>query len=387
MRCLWSLAFALCALGSTGLHAEPLPLTVENLSVAAKSLDPNMNWDEYARIHLETKEPQRHAMVMHSEEEMQAEVQKVKEELKAQADAFDHKRLYRLELNAAAGADPETGKAMLGIPLNFGLYGISTKFRGQGSSRFFPGLYRLLIANMDILKELQPAPDVNESIRVRTQTETGVAAYVILDFELVKVTQQQNFHVIIREVAWYNDWQRQSLVAKAVEKRDPKELVEARLLSEGITFEAAPEHAVVVGDYYMLEVLMENHPRLGTCREEPRENGHRVFVCGKEIKVQDLTARSEYRFVGGRLASLGFFALDGTGNLDALRQLILDDDIMERTLKSRSSGVGEWNFACCDFRVDVDALYRNDAKQPYYLVKATRYADLLAGKPGTEVVP
>jgi hypothetical protein len=383
----WGVASAQTLNYETPAPSASTSLTPSNVMWAAFALD--LHADKRARAHdyLRVLEPQRHASNMHDAAALDAEAAIVEAEIDTQLSTLKKPHKFIVDLGAVTSG-VEGDKATLAIVFDIGMYDLETNF-GSGS-RYFPPLYELLIANRDHYATFTLDRGVATEYAILFRDVGPQTAYLRVEMELVSLQQAHRFQTIVRSIKWYRDAQRTVLLSEKFDKRPAAALIKSRMLSEGITFNAAPEHAYTVADERILESLIENYPRKErVCKEEAREREHRVFVCQLERAFfGKLNARAVYRYVGGRLVEVLVYKPGSSAVSDADRANILHAAQYEHMgmIRPTETGLTEWSFGSAEFSYNPAPLLEGASDVPFYRATALAYRDLKAGKPGTEVI-
>lgn len=362
-------------------------LTYSNVMWAAFLLDPATDPVERAHDYLRELEPQRHASNMHDEEALNTEAQLVQQEIQDHLDKMDKRLRFSLNVNAVTREIDGTSARVSSV-LDLGIYDLETRF--GINTRYFPPRYELLLANAAHFYTFQLPRGVATEYAALIRDVGPQTTYLRVEMELVSLHQGHAFQVMLRNAKWYRDAERTQLLAEKSDDRPAAAVIKERMLSEGITFDAPPEHAYVVADERIAETLIENYPRpQRTCAEQPRENGHRVFLCKIDRPFFGLIpSRAEYRYVGGRLAEVNIFNL-GEALTEAQRDNIWHTARYTHMgpMQPHKDEPTEWAFGRASFYYDPAPTFNAADPRPYYRATALRYLDLKAGKPGNEVNP
>lgn len=364
-------------------HGESLPVNTKNLTEAAWALDPHLDWQKYALHYLKINKPQAYASAMHSPQAIQAELDRIIVEFKKSASAFDKDQLFSLQLEGQIVAI-DGDKVTLNTPIQSGIFNIDTG--NGGSESFLPAAYTLLFANPNDLMTFSVSegvlPEMQRSFSARERTP----AYLLLDLQILRFQQHDHAQTVVRKVRWFADAERTQLLAQSDELRPSEQLVKKRLLSEGPTFVQIPDHSLSIDGERMLEEIVED-ATLGTCRDKPRERGHRVLECTRgDQPGTGLWPGAVHRYVGGRRVQVDLYSHGDKREVDVgevVRSYEMEyNQQLKRQLKEQT-----WQNGCCEFRLNLEALANGDRKKPYFSVRAVAYSELLAGKPGMDVVP
>lgn len=375
---------------ATPTAREGTTLTAEALLWAGYRLDPHADPKARALDYLRVREVLRYSSNMHDPAAIEAEAAVVEGEIAQAVAQVNPAMRYTLDLTGLI--DQIDGrKARVQSMLGPGLYGVETNF--GSNSRYLPPLYELLLANMDHFQYLEVDAAVATELSELLRDIGPQRAHLRVELELVALQQGHRFQTIVRSMQWYRDVGHRSLLAQAQDKRNAQSLIRKRMLSEGVTFEVAPEHAYIVADERMLEVLVENQnqSRPGmVCKDQPRERGHRVIDCTwRHEYVADVYAYTTYRFVGGRRVEV-WSIYDSAEPVTQAQQENIWHTAQYNHMGPINPGITqkvEWTYGSSRFMYDGKTLLKPDRKTPFYRVTALPYLDLQAGLPGTEVVP
>ena len=365
-------------------YGESLPANTKNLTEAAWALDPHLDWQKYALHYLKINKPQAYASAMHSPQAVQAEVEQMIAEFKKSADKYDRTQLYSLEVEGQIVAI-DGDKVTLNTPIQSGIFNIETG--NGGSESFLPAAYTLLFANPNELMTFSVREGVLPEMQRSFSASERAPAYLVLDLQILRFQQHDHAQTVIRKVRWYADSERSQLLTESDELRAAEELVKNRLLAEGPTFVQIPDHSLSFDGERILEEIVEADATLGTCRDKPRERGHRVLECTRGPQPgTGLWPGAVHRFVGGRRVQVDLYSQGGKLDVD-VGEVVRGYEVEYNQQLKRQLAEQTWQTGCCEFRLNLAALAQGDRKKPYFSVRAVAYSELLAGKPGMDVVP
>jgi hypothetical protein len=364
--------------GANHVHAQSASFELaQSFSKIARKYDTNLDWNAYALAYLQIEKRQRYASVMHDPALVQAEVTKLIPTLKAEAQSISPIFTVNFQCPARIGQSIDT--MQMQCTFLRGRHTLDTMTQKPNS--YIGSTYTLMIANANIASVF-PVPHVAwQETTAHVEANDVQSLYVSVDFELANIRQHEYFNVIVRKARLYADAGRLKLLGEVVEKRDAKTLVDARWFSEGATLFAVPDHGFVVDGVNMNEILEQDDTSVA-CTSAPREHGHRVYLCRRELIAEGQSqGYTIHRFVGGRRVEVSVYA----SKAQAARP---DAEILPRDAGRfvfNKAGIHQLNEGCCI--TTVYSKFRNDLSKPFYVATSKIYLDLKAGKAGTEVLP
>ena len=386
MRILCSLFFVgLISMGSAQAAPKVVPMNGENVSFASRTLDPHLDWEAYSHDYLRFTDPQKFNSISHDPKLLSEALGEAKQALKAQAKS--EKRYFQtleLESELLSIEPQEKGSSMrasLTSALTRGTYVVEPRVN-QGGAYILPA-YILLLANPHLGTRFEMHG--TEAVETQARLEAGetIISYQRAEIELVKFHQHEYISAVVRKVSWFRDAQRTQLLGTVVEKGKSAELLKARYLSEGVTLVAHPEHSVTVGDVQPLEILeQELQPK--PCKELPREQGHRVFECSRELEANTSeNQRVVTRYVGGRRVQISLYSAQSNGRMSEAEA----NAFVQYRFDLRPTQFGsKWESPCCEFAFTAKNFVQEFSK-PYLVMTTKIYKALLAGDKKYAVVP
>lgn len=368
-------------------YAAPkvVPMTGENVSYAARTLDKHLDWDVYAQDYLRFSDPQKFNSLSHDPKELKTAIAESKRLLQAQAKS-DRRLLQSVDLDAELlRIEPQAkGAAMrvsLSSALTRGTYVVEP--RANRAGKYILPAYILLLANPQLGTQFDMRGTEAIETQGRLQAGETIMGYLTAEIEFVSFHQHEYISAIIRKVSWYRDVNRKQLLGMVEEKAKASELLKSRYLSEGVTLVADPDHSVTVGDLQPLEIL-EQELQAQPCTEFPREQGHRVFECSRDLLANTSeNKRVVARYVGGRRVQISLYSAQGNSSMSeneakAFVQYRFD-------LKPEQLGP-TWEASCCEFAFTAKN-FMQDFSKPYLVMTTKVYKSLLAGDKKYAVVP
>lgn len=386
MRLFCSLFFAgLVAFGPADAAPKAVPMTGENVSFASRVLDKHIDWDVYAQDYLRYSDPQKFNSLSHDPKLLNEALAESKRLLKAETKS-EKRLLQSIELDAEMlRIEPQAkGAAMrvvLTSALTRGTYVVEPR-ANRGGKYILPA-YILLLANPQLGTEFDMRGTEAIETQGRLQAGETILGYLKAEIEFVGFHQHEYISAIVRKVSWYRDVERKQLLGTVEEKGKASELLKSRYLSEGVTLVADPDHSVTVGDVQPLEILeQELQPK--PCTELPRERGHRVFECARDLEPNTSeNKRVVTRYVGGRRVQISLYSAQNNTAMtenEAIAHVRFRFD-----LKPAQTGL-TWEAPCCDFAF-TPKNFMQDLNKPYLVMTTKVYKALLAGDKKYAVVP
>lgn len=385
MRMFSSLFFAGLIAFSHANAAKVVPVNGENISFAARTLDRQLDWETYTHDYLRYSDPQKFNSLSHDPKQLEAAIVDATRLLKAQTKT-EKRYLQTLELEAEIlRIEPQAKGAPMRVSLSSaltrGTYVVEPR-ANRGGAYILPA-YILLLANPKVGTQFEMSGTEAVETQGRLQAGETIVGYLRAEIELVKFHQHEYVTAVLRKVSWYRDPNRKELLGTVQEKRKADEMLKSRYLSEGVTLVADPNHSVTVGDLQPLEIL-EQELQAQPCTELPREQGHRVFECSRELQANTSeNKRVVARYVGGRRVQISLHAAESNGQMseaEAKSYVYYRFD-----LKPSQTGP-TWESACCDFAFNVKNFVQ-DFSKPYLVMTTKVYKALLAGDKKYAVVP
>lgn len=385
MRSFSSLFFAgLVATGLVNAGPKVVPLTGENVSFAARSLDKHLDWDAYTQDYLRFSDPQKFNSLSHDPKGLSAALVESKRLLQREIKT-DKRLVQSLNLEAELLDIQPQGKGTMRVSLTSaltrGTYVVEPR-ANRGGKYILPA-YILLLANPHLGTQFEMRGTEAVETQGRLQAGETIISYLTAEVEFVSFHQHEYISAIVRKVSWYRDVDRKQLLGTAEEKGKAADLLKGRYLSEGVTLVADPDHSVTVGDVQPHEILeQELQPK--PCVELPREKGHRVFECVRELAPNTSENKQVVtRYVGGRRVQISLYSAENNKAMsenEAIAAVRFRFD-----LKPSQTGL-TWEAPCCEFVLSPKN-YVQDLSKPYLVMTTKAYKALLAGDKKYAVVP
>lgn len=367
------LPLLLCLVLPATPRAEELP-DHETLTVAAMAMADGLDPADHAGDWLRLHRPDLLAAVKAGEVDEEEARRRALEDLRQRVEAFDPDEPLTIRAEVYLHPYDETSEAFPLGPLVHGHFFIAHALEAETLPRF----YHVLIANMDTVDELPMEPEAAAAFRERRARLHGSLrrlVYATAELRLVSFQNGRDFQAVVTSVDIHDEPERETLLHRIEEERKPGKVVEERLLSEGLTWQAVENHGFEYLAIRLLTVFPEHHPELEDCRKDGRSAGHAVIRCDMEADVSRIPVRLERFYVGGRLARV------------VVHRTLPPDDRQRRILplSLRRSGIPEsppieetltWQYRDARLRFDPSALAADAERTGFLEVAALPYLEL-----------
>jgi hypothetical protein len=356
----------------------------EALRALAFALDEHADSKKRALDFLKGMRVQRYNSVKFDPQMLAKEVSKTEAELERLSKPYKSGSVLELQVSATVVGFKD-GVASLGSDMSPGMYSVPTPVLSV-SSPYLPPSFDILIANKVSFANFKLSEEAQKRLQARLD-EGNFAAFMTYEIEFVKLSQHRYLHAAIKRARWFNDWERKDLLSEKREPEKSKKLVEARMLSEGVTLDGVPEHSFDIRGTRMMEVVIEDSLLGQSCKEQQRERGHRVFKCWQpSFDSEGRKEHVEFLVVGGRIVEASFI---GAGAPNANHENGMWNMVQREHAGPQirvEQTLSEWYTGDINFKLDPIAYRKGDSDQPYYVAQSVTYRGLKEGKKGTEVM-
>ncbi len=188
--------------------------------------------------------------------------------------------------------------------------------------------------------------------------------------------QGQYVQMVIEKIDVFDHKTTRNLITTLHEKRKPSTVLADSLLSNGVTSQAVPVHNFTIHGIRMQEMLVENHPFLGTCTRTSStrdELPHRLIRCHSKQSFKGIQYDQRLDYIGGRLDTI-HLSTDAAPDEETLARWQFSAS-REFGLPLQADKPVSWKKFSIQLSYDPQALIRGDKNTPFLVAKGTQSHD------------
>lgn len=377
-----ALAAGALLLTQTASGVQYVPLHKE-LTVAAMAMSEGMDPADHAADWLKHHSPDLKKRLESGElDEAEAEA-RAAAELGRLAEEFDPEEPITLEKSLwFREYDPDREGFRLDPPFQERYFAAP-----EPHAETLPTSYQVLPANAELAEFLPMPPGEAEAFKARRMSLRGASKRRLgarVSLRLLDFQNRRDFQAVYSRIELFESPDLAEPLHTLVEERDFDELVEGRLLSEGVTWSVSENHSFNYRGIRLLAVLPENHPGYECRAGGDRLAGHRQVHCRVEAYGRGPAEREERLYVGGRLARVVLHR--GEGVTDGQRRQLAFE--LRKLGLSDAGGLEEsatWESRGATLHFHPAALEPDAERTGYLVVEAGPFRELAkAGEPDVE---
>jgi len=280
-------------------NQEPIELSNENLTLLALKHSSQDILSEYAFSEVKSKHTKKYFKLINKPEELKVLVENVRNDIELSVSKISKQQLFKTSSKIKYRINNESESTIQISDLYTNVF--TSIFRSYKINKGLPDYYKILIANLEILDNIQANAAVLNQLKNNDQKQI----FADITFKITGFQNQQDFQAIIQEIKLYKNQKKTIVLAEIKEDRAFNQIVDNWLLSDGFTSELTGIHAFSVFGYRLHDEIRKSYVLQGVCEKSKTIDIHQVIVCNHPY-TENTTIVAFY--VGGILAQLDLIA-------------------------------------------------------------------------------
>ena len=326
-----------------------LELNDKNLTSLALKNSADESLDKYALFMLKTENSNEYYTFRKDPEKLKQLIKVQKNKLNMRLKIFpDHPRFILKQTIKIESYDKQQGL----INIRDILHGSIKTIARKNSKDGLPTYFFLLMANLEILNNIKV--DKTTADNLQLEKNKSKPYYLEATLTLPRYQNNKNFQAVIENIKIFTSENKKQLLAVKTENRKSEEIINNRLLTDGITNKLIGIHSFAFFGYRLQDLMGENVSLRKICKKTIKLKSHQVVVCTNNYSENSAIIIT---YVGGIIAQLDLIA---TGKLSLMEKKKLSKFLMLHLGQTKAMFQLDslfWTKYNVDFKFYADAFF------------------------------